>query len=135
MGESILTAGSRFRHARDPRQPQARHLLPPRRQDHGRGNRRYWFSKSTEGDLVDAIPEGYEVYENPDAQVFLRKVVPQLVTPFEVAVVTKGLERYAPGQNCIVDVKGGDIVVYHVGAGEARYQGVRFGLSFRFPCT
>ena len=45
------------------------------------GKPRYWFSKSTEGDLVETIPEGYEVYENPDAQVFLRKIVPQLVTP------------------------------------------------------
>ena len=45
------------------------------------GKPRYWFSKSTEGDLVESIPEGYEVYENPDAQVFLRKIVPQLVTP------------------------------------------------------
>lgn len=77
------------------------------------GNPRYWFSKSTEGDLAETIPEGYEVYENPDAQVFLRKIVPQKVIPFEVAVVTKGLERYAAGQNCLVDVQGKHIVVYH----------------------
>jgi hypothetical protein len=77
------------------------------------GKPRYWFSKSTEGELVGAIPEGYEVYENPDAQVFLRKIVPQRVTPFEVAVVEDGLRRYAPGQNCIVDVQGEHIVVYH----------------------
>ena len=57
------------------------------------GNPRYWFSKSTEGDLVAALPEGYEVYENPDAQVFLRRIVPQLVTPSEVAVVEGGLKR------------------------------------------
>ena len=77
------------------------------------GNPRYWFSKTTEGDLVETIPQGYEVYENPDAQVFLRKIVPQLVTPFEVAVVEEGLKRYAPGQNCLVDVQGEQIVVYH----------------------
>jgi hypothetical protein len=77
------------------------------------GKTRYWFSKNTEGDLVDAIPEGHEVYENPEAQVFLRKIVPQLVTPFEVAVVENGLERYAAGQNCLVDVKGEHVVVYH----------------------
>jgi hypothetical protein len=82
------------------------------------GNPRYWFSKSTEGDLVDAIPEGHEVYENPDAQVFLRKIVPQRVTPFEVAVVKKGLERYAPGQNCLVDLRKADIIVYHSKAGQ-----------------
>jgi hypothetical protein len=31
------------------------------------GKPRYWFAKSTEGDLVEAIPKGYEIYENPDA--------------------------------------------------------------------
>jgi hypothetical protein len=77
------------------------------------GNPRYWFSKSTEGDLVETIPEGYEVYENPDAQVFLRKIVPQLVTPAEIAMVEEGLKRFAPGQNCLVDVQGEHIVVYH----------------------
>jgi hypothetical protein len=77
------------------------------------GKPRYWFSKTTEGDLVDAIPEGYEIYENPDAQVFLRKIVPQLVTPFEVAVVEEGLKRFAPGQNCLVDVQGNQIVIHH----------------------
>src|SRR4051795_7891853 len=77
------------------------------------GKTRYWFSKDTEGALVDAIPEGHEVYENPEAQVFLRKIVPQLVTPAEVAVVEDGLGRHATGQNCLVDVKGEHIVVYH----------------------
>jgi len=77
------------------------------------GKPRYWFSRSAEGDLVDAVPEGYEVYENPDGQVFLRKVRPQVVTPFEVAVVEEGLKRYAPGQNCVVDLQREHIVVYH----------------------
>jgi hypothetical protein len=78
-----------------------------------RGKARYWFSTRTEGDLVDSIPEGYEIYENPEAQVFLRRIVPQLVSPLEIATVKKGLERYAPGENCIVDVKGEDIIVNH----------------------
>jgi hypothetical protein len=78
-----------------------------------KGNARYWFAKSAEGDLAEAIPEGYEVYENPDAQVFLRKIVPQKVTPSELAVVTKGLEQYAAGERCLVDVQGEHIVVYH----------------------
>ena len=61
------------------------------------GKPRYWFSKTTEGDLVETIPQGYEVYENPDAQVFLRKIVPQLVTPDEIAVVERGLEAIRTG--------------------------------------
>jgi hypothetical protein len=77
------------------------------------GKPRYWFSTKADGDLVELIPQGYEVYENPDAQVFLRKIVAQLVTPAEIAVVKHGLERYAPGQNCLVDVQGDQIVVHH----------------------
>jgi hypothetical protein len=88
-------------------------------------NPRYWFSKSTEGDLVGSIPDGYEVYENPDAQVFLRKIVPQLVTPAEIAVVEEGLRRYAPGQNCLIEVHGENIVVYH--AERVRLDLERFG--------
>jgi len=77
------------------------------------GKPRYWFSTKTDGDLVESMPEGYEIYENPDAQVFLRKTVLQLVTPAEVAVVEEGLKRYAAGRNCLVDVQGEQTVVYH----------------------
>ena len=90
-----------------------------------KGKPRYWFSKSTEGELVETIPEGYEVYENPDAQVFLRKIVPQLVTPGEIAVVEEGLEHFAPGQNCLIDVHGKHIVVYY--AERVRLDLERFG--------
>jgi hypothetical protein len=77
------------------------------------GKPRYWFSTKADGDLVDSIPEGDEIYENPGSQVFLCKTKPQVVTPDEVSVVEDGLERYAPGQNCIVDVQKEHIVVYH----------------------
>ena len=93
-----------------------------------RGKTRYWFAKNTEGDLVDAIPEGHEVYENPEAQVLLRKIVPQLVTAAEIAVVKDGLKRYAPGKNCVVDVKGEHIVVYYAEGVALDQEG--FGFSF-----
>jgi hypothetical protein len=94
------------------------------------GKPRYWFSKSEDGELVESIPKGYEIYENPDAQVFLRKIVPQLVTPFEVAVVTRGLERYAP-EMCLVDVQGEYIVVYH--AEKSKLDLADFPFAFREP--
>ena len=87
------------------------------------------LAKSTEGELLESMPEGYEIYENPDAQVFLRKIVPQLVTPAEVAVVEEGLKRYAPGQNCLVDVQGEQIVVYHA---ERSLSTWRFRLPLRY---
>jgi hypothetical protein len=93
------------------------------------GKPRYWFAKSAEGNLLESIPRGYEVYENPDAQVFLRKIVPQLVTPAEVAVVEDGLKRYAPGQNCLVDVEGKQIVVHHAERVNLDLKAFGFGLT------
>lgn len=92
------------------------------------GKPRYWFSTKAEGDLAGSIPEGYEVYENPDSQVFLRKTTPQVVTPFEVAIVEDGLKRYAPGENCTVDVRDEHIVVYH--ADRITYKSEDFGFGF-----
>jgi hypothetical protein len=40
-----------------------------------------------EGDLVDTIPSGYEIYENPNGRVFLRRISAQIVFPEEVAAV------------------------------------------------
>ena len=91
------------------------------------GKPRYWFSTKADGDLVESIPQGYEVYENPDAQVFLRRIVPQMVTPFEVGVVNEGLKRYAPGQNCLVDVQGNEIVIHH--AERITLDLMRFGIA------
>lgn len=93
------------------------------------GKPRYWFSTRAEGDLADSIPEGYEVYENPGSQVFLRKTKPQIVTPFEVAVVEDGLGRFAPGQSCIVDVQKEHIIVYH--AERVTLDLEDFGFGFR----
>ena len=93
------------------------------------GKPKYWFAKSTEGELLESIPEGYEIYENPDAQVYFRKIVPQLVTPDEVAVVEEGLKRFAPGQNCLVDVQGKQIVVYHAERASLDLEGFGIGLT------
>lgn len=37
------------------------------------GNPRYHFSTKSGTDLVETVPDSYEVYENPNAQVFLIK--------------------------------------------------------------
>jgi hypothetical protein len=93
------------------------------------GKPRYWFSTKSEGDLVESIPQGYEVYENPDAQVFVRKLVPQLVTSAEIAVVEAGLKRFATGQNCLVDVQGEQIVVFYGERIALDLKGFGFGLT------
>jgi hypothetical protein len=78
------------------------------------GKPRYFFSRDGEGDVLDAIPEGYEIYESPNAQVFLRKKTPQVISPGEVRIVQAGLARFAMYQNCLVDVKREHIIVHEV---------------------
>ena len=36
------------------------------------GKPKYHFAMKREGNLADSIPEGFEIYENPNTQVFLQ---------------------------------------------------------------
>lgn len=76
------------------------------------GNPKYSFSLKSEGTLAHTIPDGYEIYENPNAQVFLRRIPPQFIEPEEVAIVREGVKQYANLEHFIVDVKGKQIVVH-----------------------
>lgn len=76
------------------------------------GKPKYFFSMKLPENPVTAIPEGYEIYENPNAQVFLRKIPPQIITPEEIKIVVSGVKKYAKLDHFIVDVKGKNIVVY-----------------------
>lgn len=76
------------------------------------GNPKYFFALRDEGDLVDTVPPGYEIYENPNGQVFLRRIRPQLITDEEVATVEAGMRQHCRLENYIVDVKKDAILIY-----------------------
>lgn len=83
------------------------------RQDKTKTGKPKWlFSTKKEGDLAEAIPEGYEIYENHNAQVFLRKKIPKLITEDEVAIVESGLRNLAKRTYFFLDVKKDSIIVY-----------------------
>src|SRR4030095_1137929 len=58
------------------------------------------------------IPAGFEIYENPNAQVFLRRIPPKIITDEERQVVGEGMRKYADVQDYKIDVQGNAIVVY-----------------------
>ena len=76
------------------------------------GKPKYYFSMESEGHLAESIPVGFEIYENPNAQVFLRRVPPKLITDEERQIVEDGMRKYAEVQDYKIDVKGNAIVVY-----------------------
>jgi len=78
------------------------------------GKPKYHFSMQSEGTLAASIPAGFEIYENPNAQVFLRRIPPKVITDEERQVVEDGMRKYAGVQDCKIDVKGNTIVVYRI---------------------
>ena len=76
------------------------------------GKPKYFFSQKENGNLVDEIPEGYEIYENPNAQVFLRKIPPKIITDQELSIVEKGMKKFSSLKYYKIDVKKNIIVVY-----------------------
>ncbi len=76
------------------------------------GKPKYYFSTQPEGTLAEAIPEGFEMYENPNAQVFLRRIPPKLITEEERQVVEAGMRTSADVKDYKIDVKGKAIVIY-----------------------
>lgn len=76
------------------------------------GKPKYFFSMKSEGDLVDTVPDGYETYENPRAQVFLRKIPKKVITDEEIAIVEKGMKKFAKVDRFIIDVKKAVISIF-----------------------
>jgi hypothetical protein len=76
------------------------------------GKPKYYFAMQGEGPLAEAIPAGYEIYENPNAQVFLRRIPPRIITDEERRVVEEGMRKYATVKDYKIDVKGNALLIY-----------------------
>jgi hypothetical protein len=76
------------------------------------GKPKYYFAMKSEGNLADSIPEGFEIYENPNAQVFLRRIQPKIITDEERQIVEDGIRAYSDVKDYKIDVKGNTIAIY-----------------------
>jgi hypothetical protein len=60
------------------------------------GKPKYYFAmKANDAPLAEIVPRGFEIYETPDGQVFLRKILPKLISDDELAMVEQELRRIA----------------------------------------
>jgi len=73
---------------------------------------KYYFSMQSEGTLAASIPAGFEIYENPNAQVFLRRIPPRIITDEERQVIEDGMRKYASIQDYKIDVRGNAIEIH-----------------------
>ena len=79
------------------------------------GKPKYFFSMKQGGESVDAIPDGFEIYENVNGQVFLRKTPKQIIKPEELALVEAALREHGEVWEYQVEVKKNTITVYESG--------------------
>ena len=91
---------------------------------------KYYFSKKDNGDLVDSIPAGYEIYENPNAQVFLRRKMQTPIIKEELEIVKLELKTNKELQHYIVDIKNNGIIIY---IAEDTFNGLKTEFSELFP--
>ncbi len=76
------------------------------------GKPKYFFSMKKDGALAREIPDGYEIYENPNGQVFLRKTQTRIFTDEEINIVEKGIKNFAKLKIFKTDTKKNQIIIY-----------------------
>lgn len=84
------------------------------------GKPRYFFSSNpnAKGELVEEMPDGFEIYEHPaNAQVFFRKVRPQLISDLEKFLVEKSVKKLKRNSRYLVDCKDEYLTIYEAAVG------------------
>ena len=68
------------------------------------GKSKYHFSFKNKGELVDEVPDGYEIYEHPpNGQVLLRKKLPRFITDIESHMIEKELKKIEGARRYLFD--------------------------------
>ncbi|MDE5413998.1 hypothetical protein [Alkalihalobacterium chitinilyticum] len=80
-----------------------------------KGNTTYYFSKEAEGAAeLDQVPSGYEIYENPNGNVYMRKEQKPVIQPEEINVINNGMIKYSEIKDFKLDIKKNAIFIYTV---------------------
>jgi hypothetical protein len=69
------------------------------------GKAKYFFSTKIDENQVNSIPDDFEIYENPNARVFLIKKVTSLISDLEKQAVISSIKKNESIGYYIVDVK------------------------------
>ncbi len=76
------------------------------------GKPKWFFSRKRDGQLVEGVPDGYEIYEKPEGQVFLRRIPRKIIRDEELAMVRDIFRRLAGTPHVIVEAVNKAIVVH-----------------------
>ncbi|MGM0843701.1 MAG: hypothetical protein ACQEUT_01900 [Bacillota bacterium] len=78
-----------------------------------KGNTAYHFSKQAKGAAeLRELPEGFEIYEEPNGKVYLRKKTKEYFHEDEIRVIQKGLETHSEIKDFKLDIKKNMVFVF-----------------------
>ena len=77
-----------------------------------RGNLRYYFSKDNVENLVEKIPESFEIYENPNGQVFLRKKNKSFIRKDDLKLTEKLISENTDIEHFFINCQGNIMIIY-----------------------
>lgn len=80
-----------------------------------RGNTTFHFSKQSKG-VVDPveIPKGFEIYEEPNGNVYLRKKTKPYLHAKEIEMIQSGIKKHSEIEDFKLDIKKDIVYIYTV---------------------
>lgn len=96
------------------------------------GGIQHYISTDPKGPAADAIPEGFEINETPNGQVYLRKKKPARIQPAELELVERDLQRCQTSQHCYLAEVSDDKIIIH--EGDTRIDALR-EINMRFSAS
>ena len=79
-----------------------------------KGNDKYYFSSKKKRNEASCFPEGFEIYENINASVYIRKIKKKIIFDEELDVVSKEIQTHTKPYHYKHEAKGNIIIVYEV---------------------
>ncbi len=83
-----------------------------------KGNLSYYMAMKSDGVLVESIPDGYEIYEDPNARVYISKIRPRVFTDEEISLVENGVRKYSALTDFRIQLKDNSIVIFEPDQGD-----------------
>ena len=77
----------------------------------GGGVQHFFTTKST-GSLAECVPDGFEIYETVNGQVYLRRTRPKLIGDEELDLLRSGLAKPRAGCRYKVEANGNTVTVH-----------------------
>jgi len=79
------------------------------------GGIQHYVSTDPKGPAAEAIPEGFEIYETLNGQVYLRKKKPARIRPDELALIERALQSHQTSKHRYLAEISDDRIIVHEG--------------------